>query len=227
MQTVHSSPRNAPAVIAPIGGLLAALLVLLLMNSQYLFAQITLWIQPGHTPQSALVDQAVPAPVSQDPRIIIPKINVDAPTVYGMPSTREQDIQKALQTGVLHYAGSPLPGEAGNSVFVGHSSNAVWAKGDYKFIFALLEKLEIGDVYYLHQNGVRYTYRVSDKKTVPPTDISVLAPTERPSSTLITCTPVGTNLNRLIIRGEQISPVTSTAMGTPSSSAPVTTLPGL
>ena len=146
-------------------------------------------------------------PVGPDPEIIIPKINVQIPVVYGVDSTDERVVQKALEKGVLHYADTALPGENGNMVIVGHSSNNIFNKGKYKFAFVLLSRLEPGDTFYLQKDGKRYTYEVYGKKIVKPNDVSVLGPTDREATvSLITCDPPGTSINRLVVTGEQISP---------------------
>jgi len=139
--------------------------------------------------------------------IIIPKINVEIPVIYDVESVDEAAIQHALERGVVHYASTPDPGQKGNSVIVGHSSNNIFNQGKYKFAFVLLNKLEIGDTFYLTKGGVRYAYKIYEKKVVPPTDVSVLGPNDKPATaTLITCDPPGTSINRLIVVGEQISP---------------------
>lgn len=139
--------------------------------------------------------------------IIIPKINVEIPVVYGVGGTDEAAIQQALEGGVVHYSSTPNPGQKGNTVIVGHSSNNIFNQGKYKFAFVLLNKLEIGDTFYLTKDGVRYAYKIYEKKVVPPTDVSVLGPNDKPATaTLITCDPPGTSINRLIVVGEQISP---------------------
>ncbi len=141
------------------------------------------------------------------PKIIIPKINVEIPVVYDEPSIEEHAMQNALERGVVHYATTPNPGEKGNAVIFGHSSNNILNKGKYKFAFVLLSKLEVGDTFYATKDGVRYGYRIFEKKIVKPTELSVLDSTAKPSTvTLITCDPPGTSLNRLIVIGEQISP---------------------
>jgi LPXTG-site transpeptidase (sortase) family protein len=141
------------------------------------------------------------------PKIIIPKINVEIPVVYDEPSIEEHAMQNALERGVVHYATTPNPGEKGNAVIFGHSSNNILNKGKYKFAFVLLSKLEVGDTFYVTKDGVRYGYRIFEKKIVKPTELGVLDSTAKPSTvTLITCDPPGTSLNRLIVIGEQISP---------------------
>ncbi len=148
------------------------------------------------------------AAVGEEPKIIIPKINLEVPVVYGEQSIAETDVQQALEQGVLHYPITPEPGEIGNSVFFGHSSNNIFNRGNYKFAFVLLNQLEEGDTFMLEKDGIRYVYRIFDKEVVPPTDFSVLDPHPDKDSiaTLITCDPPGTSINRLAIYAEQISP---------------------
>jgi len=79
----------------------------------------------------------------------------------------------------------------------------------YKSVFALLNKLKVGDTYSVYYQGDLYTYRIFDIQEVKPNNVSVLdQPTDKRMSTLMTCTPVGTALNRLIIRADEIDPVT-------------------
>lgn len=142
-----------------------------------------------------------------EPEVIIPKINVEIPVVYDIKTVDEAAIQHALERGVVHYASTPDPGQKGNSVFVGHSSNNIFNKGKYKFAFVLLSKLEVGDTFYLTKDSVRYAYKIYEKKIVAPDDVSVLRANDKPATaTLITCDPPGTSLHRLIVIGEQISP---------------------
>lgn len=147
--------------------------------------------------------------VSNDPKIIIPKINVEIPVIYDEPTIDEAAIERALEKGVVHYPTTSSPGEIGNGVIFGHSANNILNHGKYKFAFVLLKRLEAGDVFYIQKDGKRYAYKVFDKKIVPPTDVSVLYPSfpDKPATfTLITCDPPGTSLNRLVVTGEQISP---------------------
>ncbi len=140
-------------------------------------------------------------------QIVIPKINVEIPVVYDQASTEEKEIQKSLEQGVVHYATTPNPGQKGNSVIVGHSSNNIFNQGKYKFAFVLLSRLEQGDIFYLTKDGTRYAYKIYDKRIIKPTDVSVLGPADKvATATLITCDPPGTSLNRLIVVGEQITP---------------------
>lgn len=169
------------------------------------------FIAPFITPSKAVSSTPIiiDSNSSVDPisKVVIPKINVEIPVVYDEPSVEEHAIQNALERGVVHYATTPNPGEKGNSVIFGHSSNNILNKGQYKFAFVLLSKLEIGDTFYLNKDGVRYGYRIYEKRIVKPTEVDVLnATTKAATATLITCDPPGTSLNRLIVIGEQVSP---------------------
>jgi len=145
--------------------------------------------------------------VGSNPEVIIPKINVEIPVVYDVNTIDEATVDTALENGVVHYADTADPGQNGNLVIVGHSSNNIFNKGKYKFAFVLLSRLENGDTFYLQKNGRRYTYQVYKKEIVDPTNVSVLGPADKPATaTLITCDPPGTSLNRLVVVGEQISP---------------------
>lgn len=187
---------------------------LLFMSVQYnrLFvAQVKAYVSPGSTSaQNIIIDPTTNTKVSQEPRLIVPKINVDAPVVYGVESLQENTIQAALRSGIVHYpipGANSLPGQAGNSVFLGHSSNDVFDTGQYKFVFVLLERLEKGDTFYAHYKGTRYTYSVTKKEIIDPSEVSKLVlDTDKPMATLVTCVPPGTALKRLVVYGEQISP---------------------
>jgi len=116
-------------------------------------------------------------------------------------------LQNALEDGVVHYADTAMPGEDGNLVIVGHSSNNIFNKGKYKFAFVLLSRLDNGDTFYIQKDGKRYTYQVYKKTIVSPDNVSVLGPADKTATaTLITCDPPGTSTNRLVVVGEQISP---------------------
>jgi len=152
-----------------------------------------------------------------DNRIIIPKLDLNVPLVSpsytallaGDWPQVEKDIQEALQGGVVHYPGTANPGQAGNFFVTGHSSYYPWAPGGYKTVFARLHALEPGDEYWVYFGGDKHRYVVKAKKEVSPSDITVLdQPSDKRTATLMTCTPVGTTLRRLIINATEVDPQT-------------------
>lgn len=137
--------------------------------------------------------------------IVISKINVDAPIVEAQ-STKDADILKALENGVAHYPTTSLPGETGNAFITGHSSNFRWAKGNYNYVFTLLNKLQKDDIIIAYWGGRKYVYKVFDIKVVSPKDVSVLDQTSESIISLMTCDPPGTTWKRRVVRGLQIEP---------------------
>lgn len=171
------------------------------------------FIAPFITPSRTVSDTQIiidptATAVGPEAKIIIPKINAELPVIYEEPSIEEDAVQRALESGVMHYATTAKPGELGNGAIFGHSSNNILNKGKYKFAFVLLKRLETGDTFIIQKDGKRYVYRVFDKKVVEPENISVLDDTQGKPSTfsLITCDPPGTDLKRLVVVGEQITP---------------------
>lgn len=147
-------------------------------------------------------------------RIVIPKIGKNIPIVEISDKSLvneqwkqlENDIQDALHDGVVHYPGTAQPGQIGNVFITGHSSYYFWDNGKYKDVFALLHDLYEGDEFTIFWNQNVYHYRITERKVVSPDDTSVLnQPRDRRIATLMTCTPVGTAKDRLILVAEQIN----------------------
>lgn len=137
----------------------------------------------------------------QESKIVIPKIKVDAPIVWNVSA---ESMIEALERGVAHYEGTAMPGQIGNIFISGHSSYYVWAPGDYKEIFALLGKLEVGDKIYITYQGIVYTYEVNDRIVVSPDNLEVLAQGNEKTLSLMTCVPIGTNLKRLVVTAKEV-----------------------
>lgn len=136
---------------------------------------------------------------SQIEGLKIEKLSLEAPIIWNVD---EQDILENLKNGVVHYKGSSMPGDGGNVFITGHSSNYFWIKSDYNQVFALLDKLDKTDRISISYNNKIYTYEVVEKKVVNPSQVEVLNATKNEVLTLMTCWPVGTSLNRLIVQAE-------------------------
>jgi sortase A len=101
-----------------------------------------------------------------------------------------------------HVPGTQWPGQTGNFAVAGHrvtSGNPFWS----------LPSLHAGDLVDIQTRLNDYTYRVTGKEMVLPTDTAVLDavpghPGEQPSArliTLITCDPAWTGTHRVIVTG--------------------------
>lgn len=201
--------RRHRKIIPILAGAFVVLMILFLQYNRLIFAPIMAYISPGGNAASEIesIDPTVTATVSAEPKLIIPKLNVNVPVHFGISNA---DVMQAMTDGVAHYRVSgadAFPGQIGNLVITGHSAGDVYDSNKYKFIFSGLERLEDGDLIYVNYEGTRYTYSVNKKQVVEPTNVAALAmDTDKPLITLITCTPLGTSRYRLLVTGEQISP---------------------
>lgn len=142
-----------------------------------------------------------------DNRVVIPKIGKNIPLIdienreiSGVDELNDIFMDE-LEDWVIRYPGSSLPGQKGNSFIFGHSSNFPWMQWEYNDVFALLDKLSDGDEIIVYYNQEKYTYVVSKKDVIRPGDVSVLKNTdkEKRELNLMTCWPIGTTLNRLVV----------------------------
>ena len=125
----------------------------------------------------------------------IPKLAVSLPIYHG---TEEE----TLDRGVGHLIGSSLPigGSSTHAILTGHSGLAS------QKMFSDLDKLEVGDTFYLEVLNEFLAYEVDQINTVLPHDTAYLGLEEgRDLCTLVTCTPFGVNTHRLLIRGHRIA----------------------
>ena len=201
--------RKHKKFVPIMAGVAVALLILFLQYNRLIFAPIMAYVSPGNAPASQIeaIDPTITQTVSADPRLIIPKLNIDVPVRFGVELS---EVMSAMNNGVAHYriaGASAYPGEVGNFVITGHSAGDIYSSNPYKYIFSGLERLEDGDLIYVNYNSVRYTYRVTKKEVVEPSNVAALVVnTNKPLITLVTCTPLGTSRYRLLVTGEQISP---------------------
>lgn len=113
-----------------------------------------------------------------------------------------------LNTSLIHYGGTALPGTYGNAVIFGHSTlPQFFNPAKYRTIFSTLPTLKIDDIVTITYDGITYTYKIYDMQVVDPNDLSALEQRFDDSYiTLVTCVPPGTYLKRLLIRGKLVRP---------------------
>lgn len=206
----------------------AAIVVMLafvfLQYNGLLISQVKAFAGPGNiAPANVLTrpDQNLEVPDDQNNHLIIPKLNIDVPVDFN--AKPDNDSQMAAMNAGVAYFGIPganaKPGQVGNFGIAGHSSNQWYETGAYKFIFVNLTDLQKGDSIYVTYNNTRYTYTVTKTQVVNPDQVSALQDNaQKPEVTLITCTPAGTALQRLLVTAEQVSPDPSTATKNTSES---------
>lgn len=136
----------------------------------------------------------------------IDKIKVQAPIIWSL-SSEEASIQEDLKSGVVRLPDTGILGQRGNAVISGHSSNYVWVKGNYNYIFKDLNDLNIGDEIIIkttQKNGKSFEtkYKITNKDVTAPDDQRIFADNGKPAVTLVTCWPLNTNWKRLVVRAE-------------------------
>ena len=210
IEQVKESKRHR-FLLPIIAGVLAVLVVLFLQYNRLIFTPIIAYVSPGNAEGSEItaVDPTVTTAVNAEDTLIIPKINVDVPIRFGLTND-SATIMGAMNDGVAHWSipgASAVPGQIGNTVITGHSAGDIYSSNPYKFIFSGLERLEAGDIIYIDYQGTRYTYTVYEKRVVEPSDVSSLQYNGSDAIlTLVTCTPLGTSNQRLLVFARQINP---------------------
>ncbi len=119
--------------------------------------------------------------------LTIPSIDLEVAVRQGVGSY-------SLRYSVGHYIPSVMPGETGNCVIMGHRN---YTYGEF---FNRLDELTEGDTIIVERGDTIYTYVVTEKFVVEPSDTSVLDQTDDAMLTLITCTPIRVATHRLIVR---------------------------
>jgi LPXTG-site transpeptidase (sortase) family protein len=181
---------------------------------------------PAHTPMAAttLAPVAIASPASAIEISAEPSTRTSvAPLEVGMPITGIVVPRIGLATDVVtaplvpvdggqtwappafkvgHAEGTPGAGGAGNTVLIGHVTSP-----DAGSVFQQLWRLTVGDEVGLSSLGRHFVYRVVEIRTVERTDVSVVASTDTPTATLITCTgawlpQLRDFSHRLVVRAE-------------------------
>jgi sortase A len=150
--------------------------------------------QISQSPKPTPTTRPDPNKVTVNDRLIIPKIGVDMPIFAG-------DSVGLLLKGGWLFPGTARPGQPGNSVIFGHR---------FRFLppitntFYSLDKVVVGDTFTVSWKGEVFNYRIKLIKIIEPTDFSVLQQGTESEMTLITCTPLWTTKQRLVVVGTLI-----------------------
>lgn len=124
----------------------------------------------------------------------VPKIDVNLPIYAGTS-------MEVLDKGCGHLEGTSLPvgGSSTHTVLTAHRG-LPRAK-----MFRELDKLEVGDVFYIHNIQTVLAYKVDRILTVEPSNFDpILVEEGKDQATLLTCTPYMINSHRLLVQGHRI-----------------------
>ena len=125
-------------------------------------------------------------------RITVERLGIDAVVAEGT-------LSRTLRRAVGHVSGTAFPGEPGNVALAGHRDT----------FFSGLRGVRTGDRIDVTTPDGRFEYRVVSRTVVGPDRGEVLAASDSPTLTLITCFPfqyVGPAPGRFIVRARQALP---------------------
>ena len=124
----------------------------------------------------------------------VPSADISLPIYHGTETS-------TLEKGVGHLFGTALPvgGEGTHTVLTGHSGLGSATMFDH------LNRVKVGDVFYIEVLDRHLKYKVTDIRTVLPNETESLNKVAgKDLATLITCTPYGINTHRLLVTGERV-----------------------
>jgi len=127
-------------------------------------------------------------PQRPDAVLRIPKLKLAVPVFDGTSEIN-------LNRGAARIEGTAAIGAAGNLGLAAHRDG----------FFRPLKDIRVGDPLYIDTIARTLIYRVSSIRIVTPTEVDVLAPTDKPSVTLVTCYPfyfVGSAPKRFIVQAQ-------------------------
>lgn len=129
-------------------------------------------------------------------RLRIKKIDLDLPVYHG---TEDATLLKGL--GHLRGTSLPVGGKGARSVITGHRGLASAE------MFTRLDEVGKGDTFTIEVFDEILTYKVVDKIVVNPDETKKIAAVPgKDLMTLITCTPLGINTQRILVTGERVVP---------------------
>ncbi len=124
--------------------------------------------------------------------ISIPKINAYAPIIPNVNPWQKDKYLEALSKGVAEAEGNPW-------FLFAHSSDLPWKITRYNTAFLRLGELQKGDRIFINKNSNNYEYKVVEKREIRPENVRYLKEANQDKLVLMTCTPIGTSLKRLLV----------------------------
>jgi len=145
-------------------------------------------------------------------RLVIPSIWLDVPLIsnthkdYG--DFVDGDFDSELREWVVKYPSTPVPGQQGNTMFFGHTSQERWERNPYGTVFSNLPKLQAWDEIQVVYDGELHTYKVLETVVRRPRDVEAefqkRQAMDKDILTLMWCYPLGTTKQRMMVMAERI-----------------------
>ena len=206
MKNINSGGRVKVIVLVVIAGVI----LFVLLNFSYFAKLLGFYFSETFVTEQQREDQRQEDGVPMEPdSIYIATLDIRAPIKYP-ESNAEAVIQKALIDGVVQYPKTAEIGKSGNTYIVGHSSDFAFSKGNYKTVFALLPNIELGaEILVANSEGKTFKYKVYENFVAKKTDLYLLGQNTNGKTilTLQTSYPIGTALQRYIVKAEFVEVV--------------------
>ena len=126
-------------------------------------------------PVAAPTNEYAPEPITQIGTIEIPKIGVVSPIFHGIT-------MRNIDLGPSHWPGTAMPGQPGNTVFMGH-------RVTHTHPFRDIDQLVPGDQVIFTVNGLRAVYVVTGHEIVRPSQTGIVTQTTTATGTIFACHP--------------------------------------
>ncbi len=195
--------KQAILTLVRFGILILVLIGGVALGAYYHTELTVLWRGIMHQANVAEVSEPAVLPSvnpEEDSFITLPGLDAPLPLVFS-ETLEEARLQEYLKTGAVVLPLGTTFGEEGNVVVTAHSSGTE-SFGPYRFAFAKLSELNEGDEYSISTPKATYRYKVYKKEIVWPHEVDKLPNDNRSTVTLVTCWPLWTNFQRLLVHTE-------------------------
>jgi LPXTG-site transpeptidase (sortase) family protein len=156
--------------------------------------------------EEEIIDDIDPTIYCEENRITISVLDITA-LVVEAGGTTEKEYREALDRGVIHFPGTPYPGEEGMTILLGHSAPPGWPKIKHDWVFTDINNLKEGDEIEVCYNNKLTVYTVIDEETGKSIyqvgdDVPPLYNQEegRKEAVLMSCWPPGSSESRIGVR---------------------------
>ena len=145
-------------------------------------------------------------------RLVVDGIALDVPLISVTEKSEGDfvrgDFDIELRDGVVKYPTTPMPGEWGNTLIFGHTSQERREKNPYGTVFSNLPKLQAWDEIKLVWKGELYKYKIVETVIRRPKDVDKefqkRQNMDKEYITLMWCYPLGTTRQRMMVMAERV-----------------------
>ncbi len=156
--------------------------------------------------EKEIIEDIDPTIYCEENKITISSLDVSV-SIVEVGGTTEKEYRAALDRGVIHFPGTPFPGEEGMTILLGHSAPVGRPRIKHDWVFSEIDNLKEGDEIEVCYNNKLTVYTVIDEETgksiyqvgddVP----SLYNQAEgKKEAVLMSCWPPGSSENRIGVR---------------------------